>query len=256
MRVDLSGVDSLASETVTPSTDYVYSFDVDGQGNVIYYGILSSDSSNYIYRIRKSNGGLYNYAVSGGNSFWIGFDDNIYIFQASSVYIFEKITIDENYNLTQNSYASISERLYTDNAYKIEMRNKNLVLAIDTYGRIFELYNSAANPRQVSPAGLDLKSTIAVDSTENFYYIAGKDSSGNAFLVKIDPDTDTCSNILSNNDYEVYTFTASETDGITFNALRMSDGKKIIGKVGINGGAVTVIDEESNMQINYLERIN
>ena len=61
---------------------------------------------------------------------------------------------------------------------------------------------------------------------------------------------------LSNNDYEVYTFTASETDGITFNALRMSDGKKIIGKVGINGGAVTVIDEESNMQINYLERIN
>ena len=233
VRVDLSGVDSLASETVTPSTDYVYSFDVDGQGNVIYYGILSSDSSNYIYRIRKSNGGLYNYAVSGGNSFWIG-----------------------NYNLTQNSYASISERLYTDNAYKIEMRNKNLVLAIDTYGRIFELYNSAANPRQVSPAGLDLKSTIAVDSTENFYYIAGKDSSGNAFLVKIDPDTDTCSNILSNNDYEVYTFTASETDGITFNALRMSDGKKIIGKVGINGGAVTVIDEESNMQINYLERIN
>lgn len=251
VRVDLSGVDSLASETVTPSTDYVYSFDVDGQGNVIYYGILSSDSSNYIYRIRKSNGGLYN--LSGDRFFRIGFDGDIYIKNSSLI---QKITIDENYNLTQNSYASISERLYTDNAYKIEMRNKNLVLAIDTYGRIFELYNSAANPRQVSPAGLDLKSTIAVDSTENFYYIAGKDSSGNAFLVKIDPDTDTCSNILSNNDYEVYTFTAPETDGITFNVLRMSDGKKIIGKVGINGGAVTVIDEESNMQINYLERIN
>ena len=61
---------------------------------------------------------------------------------------------------------------------------------------------------------------------------------------------------MPDNNYEVYTFTASETDGITFNALRMSDGKKIIGKVGINGGAVTVIDEESDAQISYLERIN
>ena len=54
----------------------------------------------------------------------------------------------------------------------------------------------------------------------------------------------------------VFSFTASETDGITFNALRMSDGKKIIGKVGIDGGDVTIIDEESDVEITYLERIN
>lgn len=36
----------------------------------------------------------------------------------------------------------------------------------------------------------------------------------------------------------------------------MSDGKKVIGKVGINGGAVTILDEESNAKISYLERIN
>lgn len=36
----------------------------------------------------------------------------------------------------------------------------------------------------------------------------------------------------------------------------MSDGKKIIGKVGIDGGDVTIIDEESDVEITYLQRIN
>lgn len=254
VRVNLSGVDSLSSETVTPSTDYVYNFDVDGQGNIIYFaGAAAGDC----VRIRKTNGGLKNISVDAcyNLKFWIGFDGNIYYCDNDNGCQIKKIVIDNAGNITESLYGDInstygSVRIY--DGYKLEIKNR--IIIIDD--SIKEVYNPSSSPREVSPTGLDLKSVIAVDSTENFYYIAGKDSSGNAFLVKIDPDTDTCSNILADNNYEVYTFTASETDGITFNALRMSDGKKIIGKVGINGGAVTVIDQESDMQISYLERIN
>jgi hypothetical protein len=121
---------------------------------------------------------------------------------------------------------------------------------------ISEVYNPSANPRYVSLAGLTLNSVTAVNSTENFYYIAGTDNSSNTILIKVNPEDDSWTNLLPDNNYEVYTFTASETDGITFNALGMSDGKKIIGKVGINGGEVSVIGEESDAQISYLERIN
>lgn len=85
---------------------------------------------------------------------------------------------------------------------------------------------------------------------------AGVDSHGNNFLVQVNPINDSYEHLLPQGVYDVYSFTASETDGITFNALRMSDGKKIIGKVGIDGGDVTIIDEESDVEITYLERIN
>ena len=89
---------------------------------------------------------------------------------------------------------------------------------------------------------------------EDYLYISGKDSSHNYILIKVNPATGECTQILGN-EYEIYSFSVSEQDGIIFNALRMVDGKRIIGKVSTFGGAVTVLDQESNAQITYLERI-
>ena len=62
-------------------------------------------------------------------------------------------------------------------------------------------------------------------------------------------------NVLGNK-YQVYAFSASETDGITFNALDTSTMKKVLGKVSINGGAPVILDSENdNSQITFLERI-
>lgn len=121
---------------------------------------------------------------------------------------------------------------------------------------ISEVYNSNNSPRKVSLTSLQLKSVTAVTSSENYYYVAGLTSTNETVLLKINPDNDSFNHILPENEYEVFSFTASETDGITFNALRMSDGKKIIGQVGINGGEVKILDEESDVEITYLERIN
>lgn len=271
IRVDLSGVDSLVGETVSPSTDSVYVFDVDKDGNIIYNGYSASDTSQGIKRIRKANGGLKNVDSIYNYNYWVGLDGCIYYLDdyqsggwnsttqqyENSGYTIKKVTIDADYNVSESDYGLLSNNnIYRSSSYKIEIKNRIIIVTTNSSGNIFEVYNQSASPRNFSYAGLTLKSVTAVNSTENFYYIAGTDNSGNTILIKVNPEDDSWTNLLPDNNYEVYTFTASETDGITFNALRMSDGKKIIGKVGINGGAVTVIDEESNAQISYLERIN
>lgn len=254
IKINLENIDSLSSQVVSASTDYVTGFDVDANGNLIYTGQIISDNNNTsmpsFIRIRKNNGGLKNINDCKG-TYWSGLDGNIYYYgnQQNEGYPIKKISIDEEYNISESVYGFLQN---TTSGYKLELKNR--ILMIDN--SISEVYNPSANPRYVSLAGLTLKTVTAANSTENFYYIAGTDSSNNTILIKVNPEDDSWTNLLPDNNYEVYTFTASETDGITFNALRMSDGKKIIGKVGINGGAVTVIDEESNAQISYLERIN
>lgn len=140
-------------------------------------------------------------------------------------------------------------------SYKLEAKERIIIISSNT-SLIYEAYNPSGKPRFVSLANCALKSITAVESTENFYYIAGTDSNNNTLLIKVNPTTDAWTNLLPQNDYDVYAFTASETDGIVFNALRMSDGKKVIGKVAIDGGQVTIIDQESNAQVTCLERIN
>ena len=103
--------------------------------------------------------------------------------------------------------------------------------------------------------GLSIANIYGVACTENYYYIAGKDSSSNCFLIKVTPGGTSYTTILGSK-YQVYAFSASETDGITFNALDTSTMKKVLGKVSINGGVPTILDSENdNAQITYLERI-
>ena len=254
IKINLENIDLLSSQVVSASTDYVTGFDVDANGNLIYTCNLISDNMQYFTRIRKNNGGIKNITDRAG-AYWIGLDGYIYYYgnyQNEGIPL-KKISIDNEYNISETVYGFLPSSI---SGYKLELKNR--IIMIDSGGScsICEVYNPSANPRNISLTGLTLKSVTAVNSTENFYYIAGTDNSSNTILIKVNPEDDSWTNLLPDNNYEVYTFTASETDGITFNALRMSDGKKIIGKVGINGGAVTVIDEESNAQISYLERIN
>lgn len=264
VKVNLNGIDALNSSFVSASTDYVDVFDVDWNGNLIYDGYSVSDSSHRLLRVRKSNGGLLN--LSDVGAFWIGLDGNIYYSsnnheeyknsengEESYGYPIKKITIDLSSGDKEEIYGYIDDVFWNYGSFKINVKDK-IYLIRDSL--ISEVCNSNNSPRKVSLTSLQLKSVTAVTSSENYYYISGLTSTNETVLLKINPDNDSFVHILPENDFDVFSFTASETDGITFNALRMSDGKKIIGKVGIDGGDVTIIDEESDVEITYLERIN
>ena len=271
--MNLNGINLLSSTSISASTDYVNIFDVDCDGNVIYSGYLISDYTTSLMRLKKTNGGLVN--LSYFQTYWVGLDGHIY-YQAgddekspeynsdTGKYIYygnpiKKLTVDSEFNVHNDIYGYIPSEEYETylsnlDSYKIEMDNR--IYIISSSGMICEVYNQSGTPRKVSLSGLEIKTVLDVVSSEHYYYIAGSDKNNNTFLVKINPVDDSYIHLLPLNDYDVYACTASESDGVIFNALRMSDGKKVIGKVGINGGQVTMIDEESDVQITYLERIN
>lgn len=271
VKVNLSGVDSLQSTTVSASTDRVSKFDVDWNGNIIYEGSLAESTSSpaSVRRLKKLNGGLVN--LGDMSSYWIGLDGCIYYcsptihsweydpetgacINSNYGYPIKKITVDSSFNVSEEIYGYLTSGIFSyTSSYKIDLKNKIYIIS---GASICEVYNEAGKPRNVLLEALHIKSIASASSSENYYYIMGSDSSNNTFLVRVNPEDDSYIHLLPQNEYDVYSFTASEENGVIFNALRMSDGKKVIGKVGINGGAVKMIDEESDVKISYLERIN
>ena len=178
VRVDLSGIASLAGTTVSPSTDDIYCFDVDKDGNIIYYGYSVLVSNNKFKRIRKSNGGIKNISVR--NDYWIGLDGCIY-YNTNEGQV--KVSIDAEGNLSESSYGTNTDLFFfPHSSYKLDLKNR-IIIVYDGY--INEVYNPSANPRRVSLAGISLEKIFAANSTENFYYIAGADNSGNTILIKV-----------------------------------------------------------------------
>ena len=266
IKLELDGINILSAVPVSPSTDSIDFFDVDWNGNLIYDGCLTSDMSNRIRRLRKVNGGLLNLSRDS-SAYWIDLDGYIcylgenreaeYDTETDSYTYYgltiKKLIVDSVYNVTDEVYGYIGGIFWQMNSYELVLKDRIVIIC----DGIYEVYNETGNPRMVTlTPSIDMYTVTAATSTDNFYYIAGMDTNNNTFLIKVNPEDDSYTHLLTQNDYDVYSFTASETDGIVFNALRMSDGKKIIGKVGINGGAVTMIDEESDVEITYLERIN
>lgn len=251
VKINLNDSSLLGVTTVSASTDDVREFKVDWNGNVFYNE-----------RIRKLNGSFENCEPNFSfSTSWIGLDGNLYYLSYN----------DGQYGTSNYSYAI--KKMEIDNSYKINYEicgYSDNITNLDAFAfpktvvqdklffiggsEIYEVINDGADIRKVD-LNLDMY-IIQSTSTENFYYILGRDNNRNTVIIKVDPKTDNYTLLLDQNNYEVFSFTASETDGITFNALRMSDGKKIIGQVGINGGEVTILDEESDAEITYLQRIN
>lgn len=248
--IKVSNIDSesVISTVCSASTDLVRNFDVDKNGNIVYYANLESDTNTYISRIIKANGGVYNLP---SKNFWLGVGHNNFFVSDLSSGI-SKIEIDNSFNVTEARYSnSIIPTVYL--SYKLELKDRLYIVSSNS---IEEVENPTATPRIVTLSEIDINKINKAGASENFYYLSGFDNDNKTFFIKINPIDDTVTNLLPKNDYDIMSFSVSEVDGITFNALRMNDGKKIIGKVGINGGDVTIIDEESDVEISYLERIN
>jgi hypothetical protein len=89
------------------------------------------------------------------------------------------------------------------------------------------------------------------------YYLAGTDGSSSPILLKVDPTTDGVTTLLPKNSqyYDIYAMSVSSANTVNFNALRMSDGAKIIGQIDASG-SLTILDSTLNTQVVMLEKIN
>ena len=104
-----------------------------------------------------------------------------------------------------------------------------------------------------------MKSISSYAASADHLYLAGKDNSNNPVLIRVEPGSNTTTNILSSN-YDVFSIGVSVDNSIEFNALRMSDGRKVVGKLEnahMLGGetAPVILDESMNSEVVSLARI-
>lgn len=241
VKINLS---NMTSTIVSPSVDDCSEcFEVDNAGIIAYSGDLASDMMTSVKRIRTTSGMLSNCP----GVFCRLADGNIYCSIENKL---KKITVAADDTVSYDLYGDDVGGWYMT-GYKLDLAGYTYVI---TNNSIVELYNPLSTPRTVSLAGLTISAVTDCVSTDNYYFIAGRDSSANNFLARVEPGTDDYIKLISNG-YDIYSMCVDETDGVTFNALRMSDGKNIIGKIPISGGSITILDEESDVKVTSLVRI-
>ena len=140
----------------------------------------------------------------------------------------------------------------------MKVKNKNRIILVEdgsAYPFFHEVYNPDTNivtTKKASDIGLN-KIKFAV-SSDDFYYFVGSDENNNCKVVKVDPVTYQYEYLLSDGEYDVYNLTVSK-NSIVFNALRMSDGAIVMGRIN-NNGNIKILDDKLENLVTVLERIN
>jgi hypothetical protein len=246
IKINMQNPSNIITTTYSPQTDRVTGFVIDENGNMIYFG--RNNSNVEISRIKKFNGGLKNLESQDGRFAWVGHDMNFYYFYADVIkkYVVATDTITD-FGLKIDKWGGFGGGGY------ILTTNSRIIAISLLQNCICEVY---PDPKiiqgYVGIPELGLDSIQYAASSANYYYIAGNDTSSNPVLLKVSAAADTPVTLLSG--YDVYKFTVTPDDVVTFNALRMSDGAIIIGEISASG-RVAVLDETINAEVTVLERI-
>jgi len=239
-KLDVSNPNSITSTPLTPDTDWASFWAVSAQGDIFYY------NRDNLWRVRKSNGGYYNIYNNDGFS-WTGFDGKIKFFKGSNLCT---VNIDENGDVSIEEKTLNFLSAYAVGPYILRFNNRIIV----GDGVCFcEVENESNTPRTINWS-YNIQNFYKVVNTENYYYIFGRNSLQGTFIIKIDPTNDALTELLTGENYDIYAMTVNNNDEVIFNALRMSDGVKVLGKISSTGN-IQIIDEQMNYETTVLERI-
>jgi hypothetical protein len=250
-KINVSNPNSLTISPVTPDTEDAWNFTVSSKGDVFY-------ETKDAYRVCKSNGGLYNIPTNASTlNSWTGLDGRIkYATNDKALFA---VDIDAKGN------ASIDKKVFDFQigglGNQVNMlRFKSRVILLNeenpiSHGQppILEIDNQANYPRQIS-LSYNICEIKKVVNSENYYYLSGLNSSQQPVLIKVNPTNDAVTELLKAGAYDIYAMTVNKKDELIFNALRMSDGVKVIGKIS-SEGTLQIIDTKLNSGVVALERI-
>lgn len=247
--------ENLTFETYSASGDNVDSFCADKDGNVAYAG--SDNGNNRIMRYKKGSGGFETLPGAPSVSwttYWTDFeDDTMFYFNPSlSNDIGLKKVIASPFELLDYGTTDLHVGCGFTNLLKVE--NKKRIVALGGCEFIYDLYNPESQARNIPYRDFELTSIKFGTSSNNYYYIVGTSIAGKSVLLKVDPSDDHYE-LLINGEYDVYKMDVSSSDEIIFNALKLSDGKIVIGEIDLSG-TITILDETLEDQVLVLERVN
>jgi len=189
-----------------------------------------------------SNGGLQNIFRPGGSGYGNFYTDlNGNIRSSKTIY-----TIDSEFNLI-TSEIQLPDGVSIGGRYLFYFSKNVFVMSEGGYSEI-----EGDNPRYVS---LPIRNIKNAEKSDSFIYVSGYNDSYQPALLKVDPFIDDYQYIFEPNLYDVYSFSVSDDDVITFTALRMNDGAKVIGSV-LSTNEITILSTEFNTESIILERID
>jgi hypothetical protein len=196
---------------------YVWPFEVSPAGHIIY-------SVNNQARIKKANGGFINLSAS---YFWIGLDNNIkyFAYDANLAHKICTVSIDANF---QDTMSSIDCPVIIQSV-RFLLRFNDRIISVSNNGGlssgIVEIENPSNIPCEILiPAMANIKNAVC---SNDYYYLSGDNASNQPVLLKVNPKTDDVTELLPPNQYDIYKMTVDNSNVVSFNAERMSDGVKV-----------------------------
>jgi hypothetical protein len=257
-KLVVDDIDNVGIMTVSAPNDSVGCFGVDQDGNIGYEG--RDASGNGVLRYRKSSGGyevLPGQVNHSGTTFWTGFNGKLYYFNYSNTGSRIKELTSEPYAVddygNNNSLGYMGNTGFT-NILKIKNRSCIIFLGGAGGSECYEVYNSINSPKAISYSTFGMASVKMGIASDDYYYLAGTTTgTPQNVLVKVNPQDNSYTTLLSSG-YDIYKMTVTDDSVIIFNALQMSDGAIIIGRIS-STGELSILDKTLNTEVTILERI-
>ena len=266
-RLNISNLNNITGIPLTTNSQMLlWGFTLSSKGDIFFntngvYKVRIAEKLRNVPYIKLSTNswtgldGRIKYIVDGMNYFKYDIKTNDYtFFYPVNVYA---VDIDEN----NVAYFTVEKTIdtiggwYHSASLMLRFNNRVILIPVNFYGasNFLEVENPSNTIREIIlPYGIS--SINRAVNSDNYYYLSGRNSLQQPFLIKVDAATDCVTELLPANAYEVYTMVVSNNDYLIFNALRKSDGVKILGEISPNG-ELKIIDEQMNVEVTVLKHI-
>jgi len=246
IKLTVTDPNNLTVSTYSAPGDQVSMFIIDNSGNMAY-----NPNAGSVSRYRHASGSFENITAS----------DAMYT-DVNNDLMFGRNEVGSGLNITRIVPTSpLTFSNYGDTAFYVgcishlaKIKNKNTVIG-EGCDFVYDLYNTDGIVSKLPYSYFKVTKITMLASSDNYYYIIGTNSSNQKVLIKVDPNGNTYTNLLTTGDYDIYNVVINSADEVEFYALRMSDGKRVLAGLN-NAGGITIISVFDESSVTALERIN
>lgn len=236
IRVDVTDPENPTAQTwARVAGKNIQTFWVSPLGRVLY---SSFRNGAQIHRIRHETTGRIYAALpeENGMPVWVGTDGNFKYVHSSTANRITTAVIDASGNMSTPTVPTLNPlpiTITTLSSYLFRFGTRTIAVDREHLNSsVVELENGASSPRgRISLSTGVIKDITDAFASENYYYLIGKNAGNKQVLIRVNPQTDATKSLLNPGEYDVFKAGVSETDVITFNAQRLSDGAFVIGEI-------------------------
>ena len=250
-EVNTSNPDEITRQRITPTLDHTRNYIVyrKNQSRWVLYMAGDNHMAGDNGKVVRPNGSLAN-LPNIERSLWRGADGEIYYHDAENEKIRRFVFNADNGSVTNEEYGDAPADFSAD-GYLLQFEDRTVIVST-AREMIFEVYNGTDTPNKI--ADFPARNVNQVELVGNFIYLSGKDNENKFVVYKVDVGTGVATSLADPDTYDIKKLTASGDDTVLFQATRMSDSAKILGKINADD-TITVLEAALTSDISILVRV-